>query len=181
MSPERFNHNISAPESLNAIRSALDEIEGNVAIIGSPFVGKSTLFTALLNLPAPRRSTDSLRSRALSPKTTLVDTPSFPPDLTPLHALLGLTYPSFESIEALIAILDRLPEEYWTQVEKLYGIPVLMRPIQGNRFVHPARDLCVHVARKFGRLGKGGPNLEAAAQIIVEDCLKGKIRWWIVD
>jgi len=56
-----------------------------------------------------------------------------------------------------------------------------MRPIQGNRFVHPARDLCVHVARKFGRLGKGGPNLEAAAQIIVEDCLKGKIHWWIVD
>ena len=181
MSSERFNYTVTPNESLKMIRSALEKIDGKVAIIGSPFVGKSTLFTALLSLPGPRRSTEALRSRALTSKTTLIDTPCFPPGPTPWHALLGQACPSIESIEKLITILNYLPEEYWTQVEKLYEIPALMRPIPGNRFVHPARDLCVHVARKFGRLGKAGPNLEAAAQIIVTDCLRGKIRWWIVD
>jgi ribosome biogenesis GTPase A len=67
-------------------------------------------------------------------------------------------------------------------LENLYQIPALMRPIEGNRFVNPAKDLCVHVARNFARLGKlGSPNMRAAAQIIMEDCLKGKIEWYIVD
>jgi len=49
----------------------------------------------------------------------------------------------------------------------------------GNRFVDPAKDLLVHVARKFGRMGKGGPNLAAAAEIVAADVVKGKITWWI--
>ena len=61
----------------------------------------------------------------------------------------------------------------------LYGIPKLVRPIEGNRFVDPAKDLCVHVARKFGRMGRGGLNLESAAEVVVGDVLGGKIKWWV--
>jgi ribosome biogenesis GTPase A len=99
--------------------------------------------------------------------------------MEPHHALLGLREPTVETIQNLLVFLDRLPTEYYTQIEKLYEIPALVRPIEGNRFINPAKDLLVHVARKFRRMGKNGPNLESAAQIVVEDCLKGKIRWWI--
>lgn len=57
-------------------------------------------------------------------------------------------------------------------------MPKLVRPIEGNRFLDPRRDLLVHVARKFGRMGKQGLNLESAAEVVVGDVLSGKIRWW---
>ena len=84
-----------------------------------------------------------------------------------------------ETIQHLLRFLNILPTEYYTQVEKLYEIPALVRPIEGNRYINPAKDLLVHVARKFGLMGKNGPNLDSAAQIVCDDCLKGKIQWWI--
>ena len=56
-------------------------------------------------------------------------------------------------------------------------MPKLVRPIEGNRFLDPGRDLLVHVARKFGRMGKQGLNLESTAEVVGEDVLSGKIKW----
>jgi len=83
------------------------------------------------------------------------------------------------TVRALLQVLSKLPPTYYEQVEHLYGMPKLVRPIEGNRFVDPAKDLCVHVARKFGRMGKGGLNLESAAEVVVGDVVCGKIRWWM--
>ena len=42
----------------------------------------------------------------------------------------------------------------------------------------PAKDLLIHVARKYGGVGRDVPNLDAAADIVGQDCVNGKIRWW---
>lgn len=57
-------------------------------------------------------------------------------------------------------------------------MPKLVRPIEGNRFVDPGRELLVHVARKFRRMGKLGLNLESAAEVVGGDVLGGRIGWW---
>lgn len=57
-------------------------------------------------------------------------------------------------------------------------MPALVRPDPGNRFIDPTKDLLIHVARKFRRLGKSGPNLDGAADIVGEDFRNGKIKWW---
>ena len=175
-----FEHTTTPAESIEKIKAFVSQTEGKVTIVGPPLVGKSHLFSRLLDLSCPRKPTESLRSRELTSSTTLIDTPPLTIlTLFPMHALLGYTNPTLATIEHLIFALDEGPPECWTRLEKLYEIPALMRPIPKNRFVNPAKDLCVHVARKFGRLGKGGPNIQAAVEIITEDCLKGKIRWWV--
>jgi len=110
---------------------------------------------------------------------TIIDTPALPISSDPLLPLLGLAKVTYETISDLVSLLDKLPAEYYTQLERLYGVPALVKPIEGNRFVDPAKDLIVHVARKYRRLGKNGPNLDSAAAIIGEDCLTNKIKWWI--
>lgn len=179
-SPSPFAHTTTPTESIDKIKSVVNETEGKVAIVGGPMVGKSLLFANLLGISPSRKATESLRSRELTSTTTLIDTPALTiTSLHPLHALLGYIPPTFATIEDLVIMLDECPPEYWAQLEQLYGIPALVRPIRKNRFVHPAKDLCVHVARKFGRLGKGGPNIQAAVDIITEDCLKGKLKWFL--
>jgi ribosome biogenesis GTPase A len=175
-----FAHATTPTESIEQIKSVVTQTEGKVAIVGPPMVGKSLLFAKLLGISPSRKATESLRSRELTPTTTLIDTPPLTiTSVHPLHALLGYITPTFATIEDLVILFDESPPEYWAQLEQLYAIPALVRPIRKNRFVHPAMDLCVHVARKFGRLGKGGPNIQAAVEIITEDCLKGKLRWFL--
>jgi ribosome biogenesis GTPase A len=69
-------------------------------------------------------------------------------------------------------------DDHYSQLERQYNIPALVRPVKGNRFIDPAKDLLIFVARKFGRLGRRGPNVESAAEIVCEDVVKGKIKWW---
>jgi len=69
-------------------------------------------------------------------------------------------------------------DKWYKQLEEVYEMPALVRPMKGNRFINPTKDLLVHVARKFGRVGRQGPNLEGAAEIVGSDCASGKIKWW---
>ena len=174
-----FTHSTSPSESLSAIKSVILKKSGTACLLGIPLAGKSTLFNLLRGTNARLRSTTSLQTRPLTPEVTLIDTPAFTLPVQPHHAFFGLTTPTVESIQELLVLLNRLPSEYYAQVEKQYSIPALIRPVEGNRFINPANDLLVHVARKFGRMGKKGPNLDSAAQIVCEDCLKGNIKWWI--
>ena len=154
---------------------------GIKTIIGIPGVGK----TAVRRWLKSRARLDSDRPSSFSNRMeyTIVDTPAAEPsDLPPSVApLLGLGQPSKATIRYLLELINDMPQEYWTRLEKLYGIPALVRPIKDNRFVDPAQDLLVHVARKFNRVGKYGPNLESAMEIVVNDCLDGKILWWITE
>ena len=148
-------------------------------MVGISQVGKSTITSLLKGANSRLRPTTTLKSYNITPEVTLIDTPALPISADPILPLLGLGKAGYETIAELIFVLNELPEEYYKQLESLYGVPALVRPIEGNRFIDPAKDLLVHVARKFGRLGKGGPNLDSAAEIVGGDCLKGNIQWWI--
>jgi len=182
----RFPGPFEPAKSLKALKSHIFQ-EGHtlVTIIGIPRIGKSTILKSVLDWPVRTSPLQTTRAYAWNGNypCTLIDTPAAPPtDLPPSFApLLGLAKPDKDTITLLLNAINEMPEEYWSKVEKLYGIPALLRPIEGNRFVDPAHDLLVHVARKFGRISKHGPNLEAAAQIVVQDCLDGKILWWIKE
>jgi ribosome biogenesis GTPase A len=115
----------------------------------------------------------------LTSQVSVIDTPGLEPTLHPLLALFGLGRTNQATIGHLLPVLAALPEEYYAQLESTYSVPALIRPVEGNRFVDATRDLLVHVARKFGRMGKSGPNLESAAEIVGSDVVSGKIRWWI--
>lgn len=63
---------------------------------------------------------------------------------------------------------------------KFYGIPALMPTITTNGTKDPTTDFLVQVARKRGRLGKGGvPNLNAAAFTVITDWRDGRIQGWV--
>ena len=167
--------NLLLPESQILGRSGIK------TIIGIPGIGKTTVRRWLKS----RASLNSDKPSSFSNKMeyTIIDTPAAEPsDLPPsLAPLLGLGQPSTDTIRYLLEVINDMPEGYWTKLEKLYGIPALVRPIKDNRFVDPAQDLLVHVARKFNRVGKYGPNLESAVEIVVNDFLDGKILWWIKE
>ena len=58
----------------------------------------------------------------------------------------------------------------------MYDIPPLMKDASKD----VKTDFLVQVARKRGRLGKGGvPNLHAAAQTVVGDWRDGRIMGWV--
>lgn len=61
---------------------------------------------------------------------------------------------------------------------KIYDIPALLPSPDGNGDV--TVDFLVQVARKRGRLGKGGvPNLNAAAMGILSDWRDGRVQGWV--
>jgi ribosome biogenesis GTPase A len=175
----RFSHKTTPEKSIATLKSALLKTKGTICLIGVPQVGKSTIIHHLKGTSARLRPTTTLKSHELTPQITLIDTPAllFSPD--PLLPLLGFGKATYGTISDFMFLLNELPKVYYTQLERLYGMPALVRPIEGNRFIDPAKDLLVHVARKFGRLGKNGPNLDSAAEIVCGDCLKGKIQWWV--
>jgi ribosome biogenesis GTPase A len=178
-STSKFPHTIPPSQSLATLKSEILKRSKKACLLGIPLIGKTTLLNTLLSTKSRIRPTTSLKSHELSSKTTIIDTPGIPLDPHPLLALLGLGKPTQETILHLIHALDQLPKEYYSQLETVYGIPALIRPIEGNRFIDPAKDLLVHVARKFARMGKSGPNLEGAAEVVGGDALKGKIQWWL--
>ena len=121
-----------------------------------------------------------VKTQKFTDNTTVFDTPPLSALFHPLLPLLGYSILNEETIASLLVVLNNMPSEtYYSQVEKLYQMPALVRPVEGNRFINPAKDLLVHVARKYGRVGKKGPNLNAAAEIVLDDCLRGRITWWM--
>lgn len=57
----------------------------------------------------------------------------------------------------------------------VYGLPPLMS-VDGDQ----TTDFLVQVARKRGRLGRGGvPNLHASAQTVLTDWRDGRIQGWM--
>lgn len=172
-----------------------------VGIIGYPNVGKSSVINVLCSRLSGSSSssrsacptgaeagiTTSLREVKLDNKLKLLDSP-------------GIVFPSLSSsrdsesaTKAHLALLSALPPKQITDpvpaislllkrssvlpsLLKTYDLPPLLSAPNGDL----TTDFLVQVARKRGRLGKGGvPNLNSAAMSVLSDWRDGRIQGWV--
>lgn len=172
-----------------------------VGIIGYPNVGKSSVINVLCarlsGSSSSSRSacptgaeagiTRSLREVKLDNKLKLLDSP-------------GIVFPSLSSsvdsetaTKAHLALLSALPPKQITDpvpaislllkrssvlpsLLKTYDLPPLLSAPNGDL----TTDFLVQVARKRGRLGRGGvPNLNSAAMSVLSDWRDGRIQGWV--
>lgn len=170
-----------------------------VGIIGYPNVGKSSVINALLSRMGGRPAapvgaeagvTTSMREVKLDGKLKLLDSPGI--------VFAGAQEGSKESkvqqqarlillnaipprevddpVPAVTLLLKRLSssEELFTKLMEVYDLPPL-HSVGSDK----TTDFLVQVARKRGRLGKGGvPNLHSAAQTVINDWRDGRIQGW---
>ncbi|KAL2315506.1 GTPase grn1 [Schizosaccharomyces pombe] len=167
-----------------------------VGVIGYPNVGKSSVINALVNRSANGRSapcpagnvagmTTSLREVKLDNKLRLVDSPGivFPSSDSKddLYRLVMLNAVSSTKVDDPVAVasyilqfLSRVPGQLERMFQR-YELP----PLLNTSDIDTATDFLVNIARKRGRLGRGGiPNLNAAANIVINDWHAGRIEWW---
>jgi nuclear GTP-binding protein len=82
-----------------------------------------------------------------------------------------------DPVPAVTLLLKRLSgaEGMMNKLMDVYGLPPLMTS-NGD----PTTDFLVQVARKRGRLGKGGvPNIASAATTVITDWRDGRIQGWM--
>lgn len=181
----------------------------SVGVIGYPNVGKSSVINALTSrlnkgtqsFACPVGSeagvTTSLREVKVDSKLKILDSPGIVfPSTVDNEAkedklrrkaehearliLLNALPPSqiSDPIPAVNLLLERLSttEALYDKLLNYYGIAAIGPFGQGDK----TTDFLVQVARKRGRLGKGGvPNFHSAAMTVITDWRDGRIQGWV--
>lgn len=175
-----------------------------VGVIGYPNVGKSSVINVLTSrlgasssrvacpVGAEAGVTTALREVKLDNKLKILDSPGivFPnsdskdeptkkkstAQLTLLSALPPKSIPDpVPAISLLLSRLSASPAQFSAMLAT-YSIPPLVSSADGDM----TTEFLVQVARKRGRLGKGGvPNLESAAMAVLSDWRDGRIQGWV--
>lgn len=177
----------------------------SVGVIGYPNVGKSSVINALMArmnkgssnacpTGAEAGVTTNLREVKLDSKLKLIDSPGivFPhasssksgkkkqkqEEQARLVLLNAIPPKQIEDpIPAVHLLIKRLStsENLIAKMLEVYGITALF-PTNGDK----TTDFLIQVARKRGRLGKGGvPNIESAAMTVINDWRDGRIQGWV--
>ena len=177
----------------NALKSRANHLKHtlSVGIIGFPNTGKSSIINALTRrlgqgskvvTGAEAGLTKESREIKLDKTITLLDSPGivFPGanhdvvaltllNVLPSSAVLDVR-PGIGEILARLGRVGMLDE-----VAGFYGIPGIVM----SEYVDSTTEFLVQVARKRGRLGRGGvPLLESAGKIVLNDWTAGRIKWW---
>ncbi|KAL5341838.1 P-loop containing nucleoside triphosphate hydrolase protein [Aspergillus crustosus] len=175
----------------------------SVGVIGYPNVGKSSVINSLgarmskgSNNACPTGAeagvTTNLREVKLDSKLKIIDSPGivFPntsekkpkkkQDNQARLILLNAIPPKQiqDPIPAVQLLLKRLSasENLLQKLLQVYGLATLY---PGGTIKDQTNDFLIQVARKRGRLGKGGvPNLDAAAMTVITDWRDGRIQGW---
>lgn len=142
--------------------------------------------------------TTSIRSVKIDSKLTLLDSPGIvfpstsevsptgfvPKNPTEAHAhlvLLNVVPPKAieDPVPAVTLLLKRLSTSP-ALMERLMGAYDLPPLLSNSDTGDATMDFLVQVARKRGRLGRGGvPNIQAAAMTVVTDWRDGRIQGWV--
>lgn len=142
--------------------------------------------------------TTSIRSVKIDSKLTLLDSPGIvfpstseasptsfvPKNPTEAHAhlvLLNVVPPKAieDPVPAVTLLLKRLSTSP-ALMERLMGAYDLPPLLSSSDTGDSTTDFLVQVARKRGRLGRGGvPNIQAAAMTVVTDWRDGRIQGWV--
>ncbi|KAH8662852.1 P-loop containing nucleoside triphosphate hydrolase protein [Tricladium varicosporioides] len=174
----------------------------SVGVIGYPNVGKSSVINALTSrlggvgaacpVGAEAGVTTSLREVKIDSKLKLLDSPGivFPSTVTDGSkaskteeqarlVLLNAVPPKQieDPVPAVTLLLKRLSasQDMLNKLLDVYGLPPLLTS-NGDA----TTDFLVQVARKRGRLGKGGiPNIASAATTVITDWRDGRIQGWM--
>jgi nuclear GTP-binding protein len=179
----------------------------SVGVIGYPNVGKSSVINALTsrlnkgnqNSACPVGSeagvTTSLREVKVDNKLKVLDSPGivFPSETTKSNAETG----RIANDEARLILLNALPPKHISDpvpavsllLSRLCSSPGLYEKLLQTYSItalgpfgngDTTTDFLVQVARKRGRIGKGGiPNLNAAAMAVITDWRDGRIQGWM--
>lgn len=177
-----------------------------VGIIGYPNVGKSSVINSILTRHGGKRTacpvgaqagiTTTIRQIKVDTKLRVLDSPgvvfpstesstsaskkkSSPVDEQSRLVLLNALPPKQidDPVPAVSLLLKRLfsNPELKSYLQATYGLP----PLLNTSFESLVTDFLVQVARKKGRLGKGGiPDLMGAAHAIIVDWRDGRITGW---
>jgi nuclear GTP-binding protein len=207
---QSFDHkSLTAQGTSQALLSALKSFAHSkqlkrsvtVGVIGYPNVGKSSVINALTGrlggsqascpTGAEAGVTTSLREVKLDKKLKILDSPGivFPntegvkgPTADQQASLVLLNAVPPKQINDPIAAVSLLLRRFSTSqtlFQKLldvYGIP----PLANLAIADLTKNFLIEVARKRGRLGKGGvPNLDSAAVAVIMDWRDGRIQGWI--
>ena len=200
---ESLLHSLKAYASSKQLKRSIA-----VGVIGYPNVGKSSVINSLTSrlnkgvqssacpVGAEAGVTTSLREVKVDNKLKVIDSPGivFPSALDDskeakrkgrvdhegILLLLNALPPSqiSDPIPAVNLLLERMSQTpaLFEKLLQQYGITALGPFAQGDQ----TTDFLVQVARRRGRLGKGGvPNLNAAAMTVITDWRDGRIQGWV--
>ncbi|SCU89049.1 LADA_0E13410g1_1 [Lachancea dasiensis] len=204
-----FNKKLTQSGTASALLESLKTYANNsnfkrsivVGVIGYPNVGKSSVINALTSrrggfskvCPVGNQAgvTTSLREVKIDNKLKILDSPGicFPSETGKKSrkeqeaelALLNALPPKYivDPYPAILMMVKRLSksEEMTEAFKKLYELP----PIPASDADTFTKHFLIHVARKRGRIGKGGvPNLSSAGISVLNDWRDGKILGWVL-
>lgn len=157
------------------------KLDGKIKLIDSPGI----VFTSMDGqASASGRKTQNAQEQKAEQHAKLILLNAIPPkeidDPIPAVSLLLARLTALSKSAIVDSGAKTLSVTPLDSMIKYYDLPALMPVLNSNGAKDSTTDFLVQVARKRGRLGKGGvPNLNAAAFTVITDWRDGRLQGWV--